>query len=302
MFISRIEAWANESQRRTLLGILLIVVAALFICLADATAKILGESYEPIFLVWLRFTGQASISLLILAPALHRILPTRHLFLQIIRSLLIFGATALFFTSYLFMPLADVVAVAQVGPLALVFLSIVFIGEKTGMKGWLGMAVGFAGALVITRPGMGSIGWATALPLAGAFIFAAYNLITRFLTRSDSVWTIFLYTSVVGAVLMTPAVPYFWQTPDPSDLPLLIALAGLGTTSQLTLILAFKLAPAPQLAPYLYISVVWAMVLGIVVFNETPDALAMTGAAMIIGAGLYVRYAGQDSQIVEGKR
>ncbi|MEM9206578.1 MAG: DMT family transporter, partial [Pseudomonadota bacterium] len=113
---------------------------------------------------------------------------------------------------------------------------------------------------------------------------------TRFLSGGESVWTTFIYTGVIGALASCFYVPFVWQTPTVTDLPLFFAVGLFGAIAQGTLIIALSFAPASTLAPLLYFSLIWGASFGFIIFDEVPDFLTISGAAIIVGAGLYVRH------------
>ena len=271
-------------------GILCIIGTTLCFASMDTMAKVMGQRYDPFFVVWTRYFSQALFTLMIFAPTLHIYGKANKLSLQIIRSILLFGATCCFFSGFAVMAMVDVIAVAQVVPLIITGLAAFVLAEKVGPYRWLGVVFGLVGALIILRPGFSGLGWSVLLPLGGAFFFATYSVATRFLGNADHVWTTFIYTGVAGAIGATVVVPFFWTIPAISDLPILLIMGALGGLGQLLLIFAFSYAAASLLAPFLYISMVWAALIGFFLFNEVPDFWTITGALMIVLAGLYVRH------------
>lgn len=256
----------------------------------DTVAKSLAAEYEPFFVVWARYVIQAVGVTVIFLPRLGSILKTEQLSLQIVRSALLFAATVFFFTSLSLLPLGTVTAVAQVVPLLITGMAAVVLAERVGIYRWGAVLIGFVGALIIVRPGMGGFGWAAVLPLAGAFCFAAYSIATRFLGARDSMWTTFFYTATAGALLASLAVPFFWETPAVTDLPRFLLMAALGASGQALLILAMSFAAASAVAPVFYVQLIFAAVLGFLFFGEVPDLWTVVGAATIVGAGLFVRW------------
>ncbi|MEO1293081.1 MAG: DMT family transporter [Pseudomonadota bacterium] len=271
-------------------GPLLMTVATLFLGMMDTTVKWLSTSYEPLFIVWARYMSQAVAVALVFAPSLRSVMRTQRLGLQVMRSGFLFVATMLFFTGLSLMPLADVHAIAQTAPLMITGMAALILGEKVGPWRWLGVGLGFLGALIVIRPGSGLFGWAALLPIGASVAFAALNIATRFLGRDESVWTTFFYTGLVGAAGASLIVPFAWQTPEMADVPLLI-LAGLfGAVGQLFLILALSAAPAAIVAPFNYTALLWAIAFGAFVFGTVPDHWTLLGAAVIVGAGLFVQW------------
>lgn len=284
--------WARIPNR--VKGAICMVGVTLMFQAMDASAKILGQRYDPFFVVWVRYLVQVVVVTLAVAHLLPGLLVTRQLPLQLLRSSFLFGATVLFFWSLALMPLADVAAVAQVAPLIITAMAAIFLAERVGLNRWLGVFVGFVGALIILRPGFGDTGWEVLLPLGAALCFSALNITTRFLEGVDSVWTTFLYTGLVGTVAATAAVPWFWETPAWSDVPIFLAMGLFGTLGQFLLIMALTYATASLLAPLLYLNLVWATALGFVLFADLPDHWTILGAAMIVAAGLYVQRSGRS--------
>lgn len=271
-------------------GIACALMVTLSFAAMDAISKELSQTYEPLFVVWMRYITQAIGSLIIFAPRLVERLRTKHLGLQILRSTLLFCSTLMFFYGFAHLPLAEVNAIAQVGPLAITALAALILGERVGIHRWTGVAIGLLGALIIIRPGLGSAGWPVLFPLAGTLCFAFYNIATRFLGRDDSIWTTFLYTGLVGAVAASLFLPSVWQTPSITHLPLVLLIGVFGSLGQLMLVLALSYAAASLIAPFFYTSFLWAVLLGIFLFGEWVDFWTILGAGIIISAGLYVRH------------
>lgn len=262
------------------------------VCFAsmDATAKELTQRYDPFFVVWARYTTHAVGALIILAPFLGRLFRTEQFGMQALRSGLLFTATIFFFSGFAVMPLADVIAVAQVAPLMITAMAALILAERVGPYRWAGVIVGFLGALIIVRPGGDGFGWAALLPIGGSLAFAAYSIATRFLGGRDSPWTTFLYTATVGSLVASLAVPFVWVTPDWSDVPLFLMLGAFGAAGQALIVAAFQYASASVLAPFLYVNLIWAALFGLFLFGETPDIWTVAGASLIIAAGLFVRH------------
>jgi drug/metabolite transporter (DMT)-like permease len=128
---------------------------------------------------------------------------------------------------------------------------------------------------------------AALLPVAAAIAYSGYNLATRFVRRDDS-WTSLLYTAGFGTVVMSAIVPFFWVPPDATAIALMLGIALAGTLSQLCLIRALSVGEAGMLAPFAYVGLLAATLIGAVVFDEWPDGWTLLGGALIVGAGIYV--------------
>lgn len=272
-------------------GILLMVTAGFIFTLLDTGAKYLTADLHVMQIVW----GRYFFSMALLPLIIGRINPlgiarTNRLGLQIVRSLLLLAATFFFFTGIRFIPLADATAIAFVSPLLLTILSIPILGEKVGPRRWTAVIIGLFGALIIIRPGLGVAHWATIFPLLTAFAYTFYQITTRMLTATDHTATIFLYTGIVGTVIMTAVVPFFWIPPSFNQWLLLIALGLLGGGGHYLIIQAFLRAPASALSPFSFVSIVWTTTSGYLVFSDVPDLPTIAGASVIIASGLFVFY------------
>lgn len=272
-------------------GILFVLASGFTFAMLDTLAKYLSGELHVMQVVW----GRYVFSLALLPWIIGRLNPipiahTSNLKLQVVRSLLLLAATIFFFTAIRFMPLADATAIVFVSPLLLTVLSIPLLGESVGFRRWVAVAVGLAGALIIIRPGLGVASWATLLPLATAFTYTLYQIGTRKLTATDSIATIFLYTGVVGALVMSAVVPFFWRTPSSSAWLLMAATGVLGGLGHFLIIQAFARAPASALAPFSFVTIIWTTCSGYLVFGDLPDAATIIGAAIIIASGVFVFY------------
>lgn len=267
---------------------LALILAMLFFTLMDLCAKALMLTYPTGQIVWARYTSQTLLMAVIFAPSLLHRLRTKHLKIQLLRAILLLGATSSFFTALTFMPIAEVVAVFEVAPLLITILGAVVLREAVGPRRWAAVVIGLIGALVIIRPGMDVFQPAALLALVAASCMACYQIATRYLGGAESIWTTMLYTSGVGAILSTLALPFFWQPPALADLPLMLSFGWIGFVGHLILIYALGQAPASTLAPFNYMGFVWALGLGYLVFGELPDGVTFIGAAIIVCSGLYV--------------
>jgi len=272
-------------------GILFVLAAGFTFAILDTAAKYLTGELHVMQVVW----GRYVFSLAMLPLIVGRLNPipiarTRNLKLQVVRSLLLLAATIFFFTAIHFMPLADATAIAFVSPLLLTVLSIPLLGERVGLRRWAAVAVGLAGALIIIRPGLGVTSWAALLPLATAFTYTLYQIGTRKLTQIDATATIFLYTGVVGALVMSAVVPFFWSTPSLSAWLLMATTGLLGGLGHYLIIQAFARTQASALAPFSFVAIIWTTCSGYLVFGDLPDAATISGAAIIIASGIFVFY------------
>jgi drug/metabolite transporter (DMT)-like permease len=272
-------------------GILLMVAAGVCFALLDTGAKYLTADHHVLQVVWGRyFFSLAFLPLIVGRVNPLRVARTGHLTLQIVRSLLLLAATAFFFTAVHFIPLADATAISFVAPLLLTMLSIPLLGETVGRRRWTAVIVGLIGALIVIRPGFGQAGWAAMLPLFSALAYTLYLITTRMLSAIDSSATIFLYTGLVGTLVMTAVVPFFWTAPTLGGWLLMITLGLLGGGGHYLVIQAFRRAPASALSPFGFVVIIWTTTTGYLVFGDVPDAPTILGATIIIASAVFVFY------------
>ncbi|MBI4184905.1 MAG: DMT family transporter [Proteobacteria bacterium] len=269
-------------------GILWMLLTMFFFVTTNAIAKDLGQRYPVLEMTWVRVVIQALLLMLILRGRYFRALATPRMGLQLVRSSLTIGATISMFAAVQFLPLADSSALLYTSPLMIVALSAPLLGERVGARRWAGVVVGFLGALIVIRPGLGVADAAALLPLAAAACQAFFEMSTRALSRTDATVTTVAYTPIAGTVGLAVAAPLFWVTPDLEG-GLVMALLGIMTTiSQFTLIKAYQAASAATVAPFTYTGVVFAAVLGYLAFDHFPDQWTILGAVIITASGLYL--------------
>ncbi len=281
---------------------LLFMLAVVLFAMLDATSKYLTASFAVPLLVWARYALHFLLMLLFVAPSMRsRLVRTDHLALQVIRALALAATTGCAMAAFRSLPLAEATAVVFLAPLLVTVLAGPFLGERIGGGRWAAVTVGFAGVLLIARPGgaldIAGVLWA----LAAAANYAAYQLLTRRLSHAEHPLTLLFYTAMVGTAVMSAALPWFWVDTAASPLQwLLIASLGLyGGFGHFLLIRAFRLAPASTLTPFGYTQLVWAALLGWLVFGHVPDAATGSGMAIIAASGLWLALAERGTRRAE---
>lgn len=269
-------------------GIIGIVLAMLLFTCMDSCAKYLLQRNDTVMVVWARFASQTALVLAISAPNLGTLIRTRRPGLQFGRSALHAMATGMFFFALNFMALAEAVAVFEVAPLMITGLAALLLGEQVGPRRWTGVVIGLCGALIIIRPGLDVFQPAALLPLAAAMCMAGFQIATRMIGTADRIGTTMIYSGLVGLLATSALLPWFWQTPTAADAALMATFGWLGYFGHLSLVYALGQAPASTLAPYNYTGFLWALTLGLLLFGEMPDKVTLIGAAIILGAGVYV--------------
>jgi drug/metabolite transporter (DMT)-like permease len=271
-------------------AILLTLATVIGFAAMNGTNKFLTQDYPVIEVVWARFFfANAGIMVFVaLGPGFKALVRTRRPGLQLFRSALMISSTLLFVGALSLLPLAEVEAINFAGPLFVVALSAPLLKEKVPLSLWIAVLVGFAGVLVIIRPGAGVFSWAALMPLAVALLYGVFQIATRRIGGVDSALTSLFYSGLLGLIVTSIAAPFVWRWPDLQGW-LLMALAGsLGAGSHFLLIKALDLAPASLLQPFTYAQLVAAVAIGYVVFDNVPDLWTWIGSAIVVGSGLYV--------------
>jgi drug/metabolite transporter (DMT)-like permease len=283
---------AHEQRRQRLIGIALMCGAVgLFACL-DAMAKYLGGHMDPLQVTAMRYLSAFVLALIFSNPLTRPgMLKTKRPGLQIVRGLMMLMTTVFNFLAFRYLQLDEALAILFSTPFLVAILAGPILGEWIGWRRWSAIGVGFFGVLVVIRPGLGGIQWAALLSVAAAVFYAAYAIATRLAMRDDSSETTLFYANLVGVVIILPVLPFVWATPPAGfDLFLLVALGAFGSAGHFLLILAHDRAPASVLSPFIYTQLIWAVTFGYLVFNNVPNHWTLTGAAIVVGSGLYLLY------------
>jgi len=262
---------------------------ATFACL-DATGKYLLRYMDPLQIVWARYFGAFLLALIFVNPITRpKMMTTSRPFMQIGRSALLLGSTALNFFALRYLQLDEALAILFSTPFLVALLCGPLLGEWVGWRRWAAISVGFLGVLLVARPGFGGLHPAALLSFARAICYALYVISTRVLARTDSSETTLFYSNLVGAVAMLPIIPFVWTRPDNSFVVALMVLIGaLGSGGHYLLICGHRLAPASTLAPFIYTQMVWTTTLGFLVFGQVPHRWTIIGGLVVIASGLYL--------------
>jgi len=245
---------------------------------------------DPLQIVWARYFGAFLLALIFLNPITRpKMMTTSRPFMQIGRSALLLGSTALNFFALRYLQLDEALAILFSTPFLVALLCGPLLGEWVGWRRWAAISVGFLGVLLVARPGFGGLHPAALLSFGSAICYALYVISTRVLARTDSSETTLFYSNLVGAVAMLPIIPFVWTRPDNSFVVALMVLIGaLGSGGHYLLICGHRLAPASTLAPFIYTQMVWTTTLGFLVFGQVPHRWTIIGGLVVIASGLYL--------------
>jgi drug/metabolite transporter (DMT)-like permease len=281
---------ASSEQDNAGLGILLMMGAVAAFAVIDTCAKVLVKDMQPFMVVFARYTLALIYVIAIMWWTGGLSLKTRHPWLQVLRGIMLMTTTMLNFVALQYLRLDQTSAIFFSNPLWVCALSPLLLGERIGPRRWAAVLVGFAGVLLIIRPGAESFHWAMFLSLGVAVIAALYQITTRKIGGKDPALVSLLLSTLVGSVLATPMGVVQWQVPDLGLVWIMVLMAFAGSAGHHMLIKAHTMAPAPTLAPFVYTQIIWMILLGYLVFSDVPDLVTLLGAAIVVLSGLYVYY------------
>ena len=208
--------------------------------------------------------------------------------LQIFRGLILLSANICFFYAISIISLAKALTLAFIAPLIVTAFSPILLGEKVGFRRWTAVAVGFIGSLIVIRPGFLEFNLASVAALATGFFYGFYLIITRKLSTSDNPLLTLLITGMVGALLVSLVIPFYWVKPTLNQWSLMAGIGIFACIGHLFLILSLKYADASKLAPLGYTEIIPNVIIGYYFFQELPDTWTYLGLFIIVLSGLYI--------------
>ncbi|MGU9992004.1 DMT family transporter [Bordetella avium] len=274
-----------------LTGIACVIAGIFCLTLSDAQAKWLGDHYSPIQILFLR-SLIAMPFVLALAVGLggRPALRTQHLNVHLLRGAINVVSASCFYLGLRYLPLAENTAIAFTAPLFVTALSVLILKEKVDARRWLAVGAGFAGVVIIVRPGSASFQLAALLPLITALLYALMMITARAIGKGEGMLTTMFYIVLGQLVASAVLIPWFWDTPRTQDLPLFVGVALFSTLGLTLITQGFRIGPASAVAPFDYTGLLWATLLGWLIWRETPELSAAIGALFIAGSGLYIAW------------
>lgn len=281
---------ATPHLRRTdnRLGIGYMVLAMLLMASVDAQTKYLSQTLPVLQVAWFRQLGLLVGVLAIIGMRGLAVLETRRPGLQVLRGALAVCSAVSFILAISYVPLVDAAAVTFVAPLVVTVMGAVLLKEPVGIRRWAAALVGFAGAMIVLRPGLGVVHPAALFALGAAFMFASRQVLSRVLADSDSTPTTLAYTALTGSALLTLPLPFIWQTPQTAlELALLASIGVLAGFGELCVIKSLEVGEAVAVAPMQYTTLLWTTGFGWLLFADLPDLWTTVGALIVVASGLY---------------
>lgn len=270
-------------------GILCVIGGILCLTLSDSLAKWLGDHYAPIQLLFMRgLIALPIVCVLVLAIGGRRALRTSYFGLHMLRGAINVGSACCFYLSLTLLPLAETTAIAFAAPLFVTAISVMVLGERVDARAWLAVLAGFAGVMIVVRPGLSGFQPAALLPLITAIGYAVMMVSARRIGRDESMLTTMFYIALCQVLVSAAAQHWYWQ---PIQLAHAWGFVGIAFCSTLGLGLitqAFRIAPASVVAPFDYTGLISATLLGWLIWGELPDRWAFVGAGLIAASGIYI--------------
>jgi drug/metabolite transporter (DMT)-like permease len=273
-------------------GVLFMSASAVVFPLMNVLVKLLSANYPTLEIVWARNLSHLIFIVMVFMPRVGwRLVLSRRLGSQFVRSLLMLMSTSLFFTAMATVPLAEAAAINFTAPFLVALLAIPFLGERIDWWQWTAIGFGFLGALVVIRPGTGALPWQSIFVVGSTLAYSAYQVFTRRVSGYDTPETSAFYSALVGTLVLSVAVPFVWRSPESAlDGVVLVSLGIFGGLGHYFVARAFMCGPAPVISPINYVQLIGASGLGYLVFGDLPTAWTWIGAAIIVVSGLAIAF------------
>ena len=273
----------------SLLGILIMCAGVLCLALGDAISKWLGGSFDPIQIIFFRtLVSLPLIALLARFNGGWASLKTHRPGVHLLRGLIFTGTMFFFVTGLTLLPLAETTAIAFAAPLFVTLLSGPLLKERVEAVPFVASLVGFAGVLVVVRPGAAGFQWGALIVVGAAVCYALMMITARLYGGKERLWAMVFYATLVPMLVSAALLPGVWRTPHGLHWLGFIAAGVLGVGAISCITLAFRYAPAALAAPFDYTAMVWAVLLGWWLWGEVPDVWVFVGAGVIIGSGVAI--------------
>ncbi len=277
-------------QNNQRLGILLMIATTFVFAVQDGISRHLAGNYNVMMIVMIRYWFFAAFVITIAtrqSGSIRAAAATKQPILQITRGTLLALEICIMVSAFVLLGLVESHAIFACYPLLIAALSGPVLGEQVGWRRWTAIGIGFVGVLVILQPGYAVFAPAAVVPLASAFMFALYGLLTRYAARKDTTATSFFWTGTSGAVVMTIAGVWYWEPMSATDWQWMAVLCVTGAGGHWLLIKTYEVAEASAVQPFAYLQLVFASAIGIFLLGETLRPNVALGAAIVVSAGLF---------------
>ncbi len=272
------------------MGIALMILAIFMYVANDVMGKWLVSTYSVGQVLLIRSVA----GLIILAPSFYRegwrtLLMPPNWRMNLIRVVITTAEVSSFYWAVAYMPLADLVTIYMAAPIFVTALAWAFLGEKIDAPRAIAVFVGFGGVVLAMRPSSASLSLPALVAIAGCLAFSVIMIITRYLRSTRGI--VLVGWQAGGALIFgLVTAPTHWVPPTLTDFALLALLGVISTIAHIAVNRSLKLAPASVVMPYQYSQIIWAVVLGFLIFGDWPDMAILSGSGIIVVAGLFIFY------------
>jgi drug/metabolite transporter (DMT)-like permease len=284
-------AIASRALSATTRGILVFILSTVLLTVQDALTKLLTDGFAPIEVLFYRgFAALLPVGVIVWVSGGRARLRTARPWVNLIRGVISLCTSVLVIWSFVYLPLAEALAIIFISPLIVTALSGPTLGEHVRWQQWVAVGLGFVGAMLIVRPSGGAmLEWTVLIPIGAAVGGATRDLITRRLGASDHPSTVLLYSMVVMAVGSAAIVlPMGTRAPSGFEWAMIAACAVLVTGAYFCQIIGLKLAAVAVIAPWRYVSLVWGGMLGWGIWGDVMPLMKVIGCVLVVASGLYV--------------
>ena len=278
-------------KHNVLIGIFLIVLASAILSSKDGIVKTIVSQVTPIQIVWIQFVGVFLVMALISMPK-HgvKVFWPSSPGAQFIRGALNVGAVLAFFWALKYIPIADATAMMLFAPIVATIASPFLLGEKIGIMRVSAAVFGFFGVLVILRPGFAGDSTGYYFGFAAGIMLGLTFIANRKLGGTQPFLLNITYNALMGSLALTPLVILLWEPIPATANLMLVFIVTLSVVGQGCMISSFKFGPAAVISPYFYTALIFAALIGYLVFGDIPDTTSWIGMALIVGSGLYIAH------------
>ncbi|WP_407494045.1 DMT family transporter [Pseudooceanicola sp. MF1-13] len=278
------------AEQNTKLGIWLMIATTFVFAAQDAISRHLVADYPVLMVVMIRYWFFGLFVMVLAsrkAGGIKNAARTEQPIVQIFRGVLLAAEICVMVTAFDLLGLVESHAVFVCYPLLIAALSGPILGEQVGWRRWAAIGVGFIGVLIVLQPGFGVFAIEALVPLLAALMFALYGLLTRYVARKDTSATSFFWTGVTGAIVMTVVGIWTWTPMAPDAWIWMGTLCLTGALGHYLLIRSYEVAEASAVQPFAYFQLMFAAIIGLIVFSEVIRLNVAIGAGIIVSAGLF---------------
>ncbi|AXQ31345.1 DMT family transporter [Solimonas sp. K1W22B-7] len=296
---SQPQAAGGQPATHSLRGVLLFMLGVFLFACMDSSTKYLVSHYDVPLVVAIRYIGNFLLMVILLTPSHGKALVrTQRRGLVLARGACLATASLLLGLALQRMPVAETTAIVFLSPLLVVLLAGPVLGERVGMIGWVAAVAGFGGILLIAHPGGGLDPLGTVLALCAVAVTAAYQLLSRILASTEGPVPMLFYTALVGSLVFGAYLPWSWggEPPTPLQALLFLGTGAMGGLGHYLFTAAHRHTPASVLAPMMYAQLVWAALLGWLVFGHVPEAMSILGMGIVAASGVLVALKSRKAQ------